>query len=436
MEHGDSHLDLARRLSRLAGPVALARLGVMGMGIVDTVVVGQLAPQELAFLALGWAPTGVLLVTGIGLLLGVQVLAARALGAGEPQRAGAVWKQGLLLALGAGGLGGLTIFFGTEPLLLLSGIESSLAREASSVARILALSLPVHFGYMACAYFAEAVHRPSAGTLTIWLANFVNLAVNLLLVPSLGAEGSAWATVSARTFMFLTLASWIWCSETGRAHGVRGGAFSKTGLRAILAVGGASALSQLAEAGAFSTMTLIAGNLGAQAVAAYQILLNALALVFMASLGVAAATAVLTAQAVGRRDRREMQHTGWVGIGLNTAGMMLGGGAYVLFAPWIASAFTSDPLLAAEIAALLPLVGLALLPDGAQVVAAHALRARGDNWYPTASHMVAYVFVMPPLAWWLGLRLDLGVAGLIHAIIAGSVLSMIVLMARMRQLNA
>ena len=71
---------LVPALLRLAGPVALARLGIMGMGIVDTIMVGQLAPHQLADLALGWAPTGVVLVTGLGLLTGVQVLGARALG--------------------------------------------------------------------------------------------------------------------------------------------------------------------------------------------------------------------------------------------------------------------------------------------------------------------------------------------------------------------
>ncbi len=86
---------IVRRLLGLAAPVALSRLGVMGMGVVDTVAVGQLAPDDLSLLALGWAPTGVLLVTGIGLLLGVQVLTARVIGRGRPRDAGAVWKRGV-----------------------------------------------------------------------------------------------------------------------------------------------------------------------------------------------------------------------------------------------------------------------------------------------------------------------------------------------------
>ncbi|MCR6643582.1 MAG: MATE family efflux transporter [Terricaulis sp.] len=98
---------------RLAGPVALARLGIITMALVDVIAVGQLAPAELPHQALGWAPTAVFLVAGIGLLQGVQVLAARAMGEGAPQGAGMALRRGLIIAIadgdhrrcGDGGLG-------------------------------------------------------------------------------------------------------------------------------------------------------------------------------------------------------------------------------------------------------------------------------------------------------------------------------------------
>jgi len=78
----------------------------------------------------------------------------------------------------------------------------------------------------------------------------------------------------------------------------------------------------------------------------------------------------------------------------------------------------------------MPLTAMVLLPDGGQVVVASALRARGDNWLPTASHILAYVLVMPPLAWWLGEHRGRGVAGLLEAIVIASILSVSVLALR------
>ncbi|HEY2773246.1 MAG TPA: MATE family efflux transporter [Candidatus Binatia bacterium] len=426
---------LARRLGRLAAPVALARLGIMGMGITDTVVVGQLAPDQLPLLALGWAPTGVLLVTGIGLLLGVQVLVARAIGEGRPDDAGAVWRRGLVLAAAAGIVGAALLAVLVEPLLDAVGIDPALATASAAVSRILGLSLGLHLAYVCCAFFVEAVQRPVAGTVVIWTANVVNLALNLLLVPRLGACGSAWATVGGRLFLFVSLAAWIVFSTAGRSHSVTRRAPNAPSYRALLRVGAAAAVSQLAEAGAFSSLTIIAGRIGAQSIAAYQLLLNMLALVFMFSLGVSAATAVLVAEAWGARNLDETGRIGWTGLALNSSVMLVAAAVLLLASRPISSAMTSDPALALLLASLMPMAALVLVPDGGQVVVAAALRARGDNWLPTASHVLAYVIVMPPLAWWLGEHAGRAVAGLVEAIVIASFLSVGVLMARLRHLG-
>jgi MATE family multidrug resistance protein len=421
--------SLLRTLARLAAPVAVARLGIMGMGIADTIVVGQLAPAELPALALGWAPTAVLLVGGIGFLMGVQVLTAHAVGERRAAEAGAVWRRGLVLAGAAGAIGAACLAALVEPLLNWFGIDGALARASAAVARILGVGLSLHFGYVCCAFFVEAIKRPLPGTAVIWLANLVNLGLNLLLVPRLGARGAACATVGARAFMFLALAAWILLSPTGRRHGVRRWTPAPS-YRALLGVGTAAAVSQFAEAGAFSLMTVIAGRIGAQAVATYQLLLNLLAVVFMLSLGTAAATAVLVGEAYGQRRREEVGRVTWAGLAMNSAAMVLC--AVVLFAARkpIAATLTSDTTLAGLVVGLTPLAAAVLLPDGGQVVVANALRARGDNWLPTASHLLAYVLVMPPLAWWLGEHLGLGVAGLMEAILIASVLSVSVLTVR------
>ncbi|HXC52309.1 MAG TPA: MATE family efflux transporter [Candidatus Limnocylindrales bacterium] len=426
---------LLRSLARLAAPVAIARLGIMGMGIADTVVVGQLAPDDLPALALGWAPTGVLLVTGIGLLTGVQVLTARVLGEGRPTDAGAVWRRGLVISLVAGIVSIAALATLVEPLLVAFGIEPALAAHGAAVSKILGVSVALHYAYVCSAFFVEAVQRPVSGTIVIWAANGVNLALNLLLVPELGARGSAWATVGGRAFMFTALAGWILASPAGRTYGVRARAPHAPSYRALLAVGGAAAVSQLAEAGAFSSLTVIAGRIGASSVAAYQLLLNTLAVVFMISLGVATATAVLVAEAWGRRDAHEAGRAGWAGLGVNSIAMVICAAVLLAFATTIAGSLTSDVALAAVVAGLMPVAALVLVPDGGQVVVAAALRGRGDNWLPTASHILSYVVVMPPLAWWLGERSGRGVAGLMEAIVVASFLSVIVLMMRLRRIS-
>ncbi|MFZ4603891.1 MAG: MATE family efflux transporter [Caulobacterales bacterium] len=426
--------SLALRILSLSWPVALARLGIMGMGVADTIMVGQFAPDELAHQALGWAPNGVFLVTGIGLLIGVQVLAARAIGAGDPAASGAVWRKGLLLALAAGGVAIALVWSAGAHLLTAFGVSAELAEPAMHVGRILVLSIPLHLVYVACAFYLEALQRPVAGAAFMWAANIINIGLNWALVPSFGAEGSAWATFAARAFLAFGMIAWILSLRDARALGVYGGTRGPA-TSEILGIGAAAAVSQAVEAGAFSGMTIIAGRGGADDVAAYQILLNTLATVFMVALGISAATAVIVSEAIGARRGAVAAAAAWLGLALNTGAMLLAGAAFLLFGGAIAQAFTSDAALAGLVAANMTLAALILAPDGGQVVAAAALRARGDNWVPTASHVFAYAIVMPPLALVLAEGLGRGVAGLLEAILIASVISVGVLMARLALLT-
>jgi multidrug resistance protein, MATE family len=418
------------KLLRLAWPVALARLGIMGMSVVDVMVVGQFAPKELPYQALGWAPINVLTVAGIGLLTGVQVLAARALGAGRPAEAGAAWRRGLLLSLGAGILAALLLLGAGPRVYTVFGIAPDLAGPSLRVSRILMLSVPLQLVYVTSSLFLEAIQRPMAATVAMWVANLVNLGLNLLLVPSLGAVGSAWCTVAARFCLGALMLLWIWRLPDAERLGVRRRE-SKPSYAALLRVGAAAAVSSAAEAGAFSGMTLLAGRQGPNAVSAYQILLNLLAIVFMVSLGMSSATAVLTSEAVGRSSETGATRASFGGVLLNGAFMLLAGGVVLGFSGAIGRAYTANLGLAATVSGLMWLAAAIMPPDGAQVVAASALRARGDNWFPTASHLLAYTAVMPALAFWLSETRGGGVSGLMLAIFWSSALSCAVLCSRL-----
>jgi MATE family multidrug resistance protein len=449
-------------LLRLAGPVALARLGIIGMALTDVIVVGQLVPDQLPHQALGWAPTAVFLVAAIGLLQGVQVLAARSLGQGNPEGAGVALRRGLVLGLIAGVISAAAMWLGGEGLFRTFGIEADLVPLSAQVMAVLALSIPLHLLFIASTYFLEAIKKPGIGTAVMWGANVINLGLNLVWVPDLahaaptawseplyaalrdvpilhalnamapehGAIGSAWATVGARVFLAGVALLWIFFLRDGAKYGVRKLGAPGPSYSALLAVGIAAAVSQAVEAGAFSAMTVIAGRISADVVSAYQILLNLMAFVFMIALGLSAATAVLTSEAIGRGAPQDAARAGWTGIALNAIAMLIAAVAIYIFAVPIGRVYTADASLAALIASLMWVASLALTPDGTQVVAASALRARSDNWFPTFSHILAYAGVMPVLGWWLAERQGMGVAGLLFAIFWASVLSAAVLLLR------
>ena len=424
-------------LLKLAAPVVASRLGIMAMGLVDTIIVGRHSSAELGYHALAWAVTGVVLTTALGLLGGVQVMTSQAIGEGREADTGAILRRGLIYAswIAIAFAGFLALAGG--PALAAFGMAPGLAEGATPVLQVQAVSLIPILIADAGLFWLEAHGRALPGTIAMWLANIVNLAVNLWLVPGdnmlgvAGAQASAWATFASRLFLLAALVWIIARWHRARELGVFAPApHDPAAASAMRRVGYGAAASYFIESLAFSAMAIFAGWIGATAVAVWAVVINVAALVFMVPLGLSVATSVLVGRAFGARDRPAMLSAAGQGFAVTTAVLLLVSLGVWLEPDLIASAYSRDAAVIAGIASAMILSSLFFLADGLQVVASQSLRARSDIVVPTATHLFSYVVVMMPLAWWLGVKSGGGVDGLIWAIIAASLLSAILLWGR------
>lgn len=417
-------------LLHLAWPVVLSRLGIMTMGLTDAIVVGNYSARQLGYHALGWAPTTIVVTTAVGVLMGVQVMTARHVGEGRRDAVGGVFRRGLVYAFWIGIASTLILGVAGPMALHAIGLERDLALGASRALAVFSLSLTPYLIACVGQFFLEALGRPKPAMLAMWAANVVNLAANLWLVPGHsglpvdGAVGAAWSTFLARSALALFLMIYIARMADARAIGI----FSKPIDGAAAAaeqrrVGYGSGASYFIEISAFAGMTVIAGWLGGLQVASWSVVLNVASIIFMAPLGLGAATAVLVGRSYGARDRHGVVLAGNIGFLVTTVLLFVVCAIVFFGAPLIASAYTRDPALVAIAAPALVLSCLFFVADGLQVVGAQALRARGDIWLPTAIHLTAYTVVMLPLGWALAHPAGLGVAGIVWAVIVASLIS-------------
>ena len=415
-------------LLKLAWPVVLARLGIMTMGLTDAIVVGHYASRELAFHSLAWAPSSVVLTTAVGLMMGVQVMTARLLGEGRKDEVGAVLRRGTVYALQIGVVSMIALMllgpFGLKHM----GLEDGLGEGASPVLMIFALSMPAYLISVAAQFFLEGLHRPKAGMVAMWVANAVNLGLNLLLVPDIlglglhGAQASAWATFGARMALAVFLVIFILRLPEAKAWGL----FNKPKRdkaveREQMKVGFGAGSSNFIEVGAFAAMTLFAGQLGAAETASWAVVINVSAIVFMVPMGLSSATAVLVGRSYGAGDKAGVMRGGLAGIGVVTVLAFIIAIGLWLTAPLVVSAYTTDPAILAIAAPALVLATLFFVADAQQVVAAQANRAAGDVVWPTLMHLLSYGVIMIPLGWWLAHRI--GVDGLVWSVIVASLIS-------------
>lgn len=429
-------------LLRLSGPVVLSRLGIMTMGLTDAVVVGRYSAVQLGYHALGWAPTSVILTMVVGLLTGVQVMTARAIGEGRRDHTGAVLRRGFAYSLWIGLVSTIALALGGPPFLHVIGLERDLADGAAGVLLIFALSLPAYAVSVTGSFWLEGLGKPGPAAWAMWAANVVNLALVLLLVPgtfglpAMGAVGAAWATVLARTFLAVVTFIYIARMPEARALGV----FARPPRdRAAEAeqrrIGYGAGASNFLEVSAFASMNILAGWISGLAVAAWTIVLNVAAIVFMVPLGLATGAAVVVGRAYGARDEAGVNRAGAVSFAVTA---VFGLAVSLLIWPaahLISSGYTRDAATIALAAPALALACLMFVPDAVQVVAAQALRARGDVWAPTFTHLASYIALMMPLAWWLAIPQKMGITGMVIAVVVSSFVSGGLLLARFWMLS-
>jgi MATE family multidrug resistance protein len=425
------------RLAKLAGPVVVARLGVMTMGLTDTIVVGRYSAEQLGFMALGWAAASAFLGSAMGLLSGVQVMTSRAIGEGDPAGAGAALRRGLSYGLWVGLATAVLLALGGPRLLTVLGLKGDLAAGAAGPMIVLALSMPSFAISSAASSWLEGLGRMTPPMLLMWVANILNLGVDLVLVPGrfgvhpMGAMGATLATFSARTFLALATLAYIVLMPDARRLGVfakppRDRALEREQRR----VGYGAAASNFFEMSAFSSMNVIAGWISPLTVAAWAVALNVLALVFMVPAGLSTATAVMVARSYGAGDTAGLKRAAAVGFAVTAVfGIAIG------VVDWpsalaVTSLYTTDVQTVALAAGALALCCVFFAPDGLQVVVAQALRARGDVVAPTLTHLASYIVVMLPLAYVLAIPLKWGLTGIVASVILSGYLSAGLLLGR------
>jgi MATE family, multidrug efflux pump len=418
----------ARRLFRLALPVALSQLAIMSMGFVDLLVIGRVSVEAFASVALAnpWL-FGTLLFAN-GFLMALDPVVSQAHGARDGARAALALQQGLVLALAMSPLV-ILAWTQTEEVLLALGQTPELAREAERYVAVQIPSVPFFLTYGALRQYlvAREIVRP-----VLWVVlagNAVNALGNWVLVfghwgaPALGLVGAGLATSLTRIAMFaagvgLVLAFRL---HAGAWRPWSRAAFAPAGLRALLAIGTPIAIQVSLEMWAFGASNFIAGRLGAGAVAAHGLVMNLASITFMVPLGIAQGTSVRVGNLIGAGQLARSRRSAWLGMAMGAGFMSLSAVVFVFGRAWLPRVYTPDVTLIAAAATILPIAGAFQIFDGTQSVASGVLRAMGRPGPAALFNLVGYWGIALPLGGWLALAGGAGLAGLWWGLCAGLV---------------
>jgi MATE family, multidrug efflux pump len=416
-------------LLALAWPATISRLGVIFMAVVDTLMVGRFATNELAYLNLGNGTiVMVVLVASIGLMIGTLVHTANAHGRNDYAGAGQVWRRSMPYSLMVG-IGAMIICQPGEIMFLAAGQSDELAHEGARVMSVLGFGLVGYIIYVNCVFFLEGIERPKPGMYMVLAANLLNVGFNYVLIygafgfPSMGAEGSAWATTILRLGLAVTIILYILFAPALRKYETNQPNRSKwSEWRKQRHLGYGAGVALGAEVTAFGMLAIFAGWIGLVALASWGIVMNVMSVVFMLAAGMGVAASVRVGIARARNDYADAALAGWTAVLLG--GILLGVGGAILFfgSESLARAYSTDTAVLLMSAPLIAYASVVMLLDGEQAVLANALRGLGEAWVPMFIQSFAYLVVMIPVSYWLAIMLGGGVRGMLEGvIIAGAV---------------
>jgi len=422
---------------QLAYPVIIGQLGIIMMGVVDSLMVGKLGAAPLAASALGGSSAFIVLIIGIGVSYAVTPLVAIAVGAGRFEDCGIYFRQSLLVNSILSIIIAVIIYFAAD-LIKYFDQPVEVQNQAVDYMRIIGLSSIPLLLFQTYKQFIEGLSIMRPAMIITLIANLVNVFANWLLIygnlgfPALGLNGAGWATFASRAFMALALMGFVMNNKFFKKYDVsfHFKSINWTVIKKILSLGLPSGIQYFFEVGAFSFAVVMVGWLGTKQLAAHQIAINLASISFMAVLGISVAGSIRVGNAVGMKEITETRRAGFTAILLGASTMLGAGIIFILFRNYLPTLYVNDEVVISYASSLLIIAALFQLSDGTQAVGIGVLRGLTDVKIPTAITFIAYWIVGLPVGYFLGFTLELGVQGVWIGLLLGLTTSAILLTLR------
>ena len=398
----------AKSLMRLALPIAMSQLIIIGMGITDVIVAGRAGTVELAGMTLGSNVTHIIIYSFFAIGFAAAPLVSRHFGAGRLNEMASQIQQVLWTCLFVGILCMIFIYCASQ-LLVRANFDPEIQRIAASYTAVMALS-----GFVLC---MVAGLRSSLESMT-WtvpvlivnlLAFLINIPLDIILVhgylgaPRLGSVGCAVATVAIQSFIMLSFFVCLWLALKKQHIPLKNNfeTANKAEIFKIIKLGFPMGLSVLIEMGFFSGAAVMIVYFGAVNAGAHAVAIAAASATYMIYHGLSQAITIRSSHYLGRDQYQQARDTCHTGVKIGMLAACICSVIFILFRHDIVSLFSNDPEVIALAATLLIFSAIFQFADAMQVTAMYGLRAYLDTRSPLVIQFIGFWVVAAPLGYTL-----------------------------------
>ena len=424
----------AKYLLRLAIPVFFAQVILVLMGVVDTIMAGQISQYDLAALSIASGLWNPILLSLQGILLALTGIVAHHYGAKKTSEIRNQLHQALYLSIVLSIIG-LVIIDQLHLIVDVIKMEPQVATLTLAYLDFVKWGLPAFLIYCTFRNVAEGMTltKPALYISIIGLA--VNIPANYIFIhgkfglPAFGGAGCGIATAIVFWCMAISLATYVYCSK--KLNGkflfsqVRSPNFSQ--IFSIFKMGLPISLATFFEVTLFACIPLFIANLGAIVVSGHQVAASVSTVLFMMPLSLSMAICIRVGNLYGQAQYEKLRSTI-----LTSFILAIGIAAIVATATFLGRTLISDlysdvPEVITLASAILVLACFYQLPDALQVAANGVLRGLKHTApisyitfisYWLIGFSIGYVlaktdFIVPAMGaqgFWLGIIIGLTVA--------------------------
>jgi MATE family multidrug resistance protein len=426
--------ELSRTL-KIALPLIINNLSQIGLGLIDSAMIGAVDYRQLAASSLVINVISIPQVLCMGIAIAISPSTAIANGQNDTFKASKLLYNGFLLTTLVAVIIAVTLVASSGFLFHL-GQDKDVATFAVPFFKLIALSLIPMLMFGAVKQFCDGLEY----TKTAMTLSLISLPLNAFLnwvfiygrfgFPRMELIGAGTGTLITRCVIAATLVIVVFRHKLFAKYiSLRNEAWKIDGKtwKELLQIGIPTSLQYGLEVAAFSVSGVMIGWLGATSQAAHQIALHLATATFMAAAGLSLGGSIRVANAFGRGERALVRN---IGVSTIMGGLIFGltcGVLFILFRNWLPALFTTNVEVAAVSSTLLVFGALFQISDATQSIGVGLLRGIKDVRVPTMFVAVAYWLIGIPVGYFLSFTLNMGATGIWLGFVTGLTASSVLL---------
>ncbi|MBE0571614.1 MAG: MATE family efflux transporter [Ignavibacteriaceae bacterium] len=406
-----------KKILQVALPAIAGLSTQMVVSLVDTAMVGRIddATYALAAMGIGVLATWALISFFSSLATGIHVVVARKYGEEDYISCGVTLNNSLLIAVIIGTIVAMVGIFFSYPIAHLFATDEKVGNYASEYLYYRFMGIPFFLISVSFRGFFFGISKTKIFMFSGAITNLLNIIFNYIFIygefgfPKMGLAGAGLGSTLATMFDGLFYIIIIMLpSYQKRFQNLKHLLLNKNIISAIIKISLPVSFQNVFILIGFLSFVSITGIIGTLEQASTQAIISTLFISFLPCFGFGIAVQTLVGNNLGAKKFLLAKIYGFETAKVATIYTIILGFIFIIIPQYVLLIITNDQTIINTAVPSLRVAGFAQIFYGVGVVLANGLQAAGRSFYVMKSEVITNIVIFVPLAYFLGVYLELG----------------------------